>query len=166
MNQRPLRFRRPPNSSYKWSFIHAPTVGEGHWPSRQVIVLSGQTRRFLRKPALGATYFTLCSVTKREGQWPSPTDGAAINDHLRQEMPIWGNCNSRLKKASKCATIDIQLLWRETHMDAKQIMQIFGKYEINFYLDENLRLSDSTVYKFLNDIFRSAPFSSSRYILK
>ena len=36
----------------------------------------------------------------------------------------------------------------------EQIMQIFGKYEINFYLDENLRLSDSTVYKFLNDIFR------------
>lgn len=48
----------------------------------------------------------------------------------------------------------------------EQIMQIFGKYEINFYLDENLRLSDSTVYKFLNDIFRLnlEPYELVHYI--
>lgn len=48
----------------------------------------------------------------------------------------------------------------------EQIKQIFGKYEINFYLDGNLRLSDSTVYKFLNDIFRLnlEPYELVHYI--
>lgn len=116
-----------------------------------------ELKNYLKQNLFGIKSSTMCNVNNRVKIFAS-------RDNFEQIETVARDIRAQILAGQNYANFGVAVFGIDGLTE--QIKQVFGKYEINLYLDGNLKLSESAVYKFICDILRLnlEPYELVHYI--